>query len=157
MPLRVRQREKEEMLYTQLKELQERVSFADAARALTELYGVYIWSFYIHSVPSTRYTTDRNTSVCGGALLLSLLFSLSVFCVVPLFRVCIYDGYISRTWIVNTSRRCLPVFTVNWIDHLNRRRKMLEQFPFDNSKESTICQNKMFCWVFIRRQRFNLF
>ena len=60
----------------QLKELQERVSFAEAARALTELYGVYIWSFYIHSAPSTRYTTDRSTSVCGGALLLSLsLFS----------------------------------------------------------------------------------
>jgi hypothetical protein len=76
-----------------------------------------------------------------------------VFCVVPLFRVCIYDGYISRTWIVNTSRRCLPVFTVNWIDHLNRRRKMLEQFPFDNSKKSTICQNGMFLILMQRKRK----
>jgi hypothetical protein len=65
MTLRVRQREKEEMLYTQLKELQERVSFADAARALTELYGVYIWSFYISLRPFLPlYHRPEHKCVC---------------------------------------------------------------------------------------------
>ena len=77
----------------QLKELQERVSFAEAARALTELYGVYIWSFLYSLRPFYRYTTDRSTSVCGGALLLSL----------SLFSVC------------SASCRCLGRVYIWWI------------------------------------------